>query len=90
MDALTQLSGIGRKSANVIMRETGASAAGIVVDLHVVRVAPRIGLAKGTNPEKIEQQLMQLIDQNIGVTQEWPYHSWGATPAGQDHSVRNV
>ena len=63
MDALTQLSGIGRKSANVIMRETGASAAGIVVDLHVVRVAPRIGIAKGTNPEKIEQQLMQEIDQ---------------------------
>ncbi len=58
---LTQLPGIGRKSANVIIRESGAKAEGIIVDLHVIRVAPRIGLATGDRPEKIEKQLMEII-----------------------------
>lgn len=44
MTGLTALKGIGRKSANVIMREAGIPAEGIIVDLHVIRVAPRIGL----------------------------------------------
>ncbi len=61
MDELVALNGIGRKSANVIMRESGKPAEGIIVDLHVVRVAPRIGLATGTDPKKIEQQLMTAI-----------------------------
>jgi len=62
MDELTALPGIGRKSANVIMRESGVAAEGIIVDLHVVRVAPRIGVATGTDPKKIEKQLMEAID----------------------------
>ncbi len=41
MEELTALSGIGRKSANVILRESGAKAEGVIVDLHVVRVAPQ-------------------------------------------------
>lgn len=61
MDGLTELPGIGRKSANVIMRESGIKAEGIIVDLHVVRVAPRIGVATGTDPKKIEQQLMVAL-----------------------------
>lgn len=61
MDELTALPGIGRKSANVIMRESGKKAEGIIVDLHVVRVAPRIGIATGTDPKKIEKQLMEVI-----------------------------
>lgn len=62
MEELTALPGIGRKSANVIMRETGVPAAGIIVDLHVVRVAPRIGVATGTDPKKIEKQLMDALE----------------------------
>jgi endonuclease III len=61
MEGLTALSGIGRKSANVIIRESAGEAAGIIVDLHVLRVTPRLGVAAGTNPEKIEKQLMQVI-----------------------------
>lgn len=60
---LTQLNGIGRKSANVIIRESGGEAEGIIVDLHVVRVAPRIGLVDATSPDKIEKQLMAQIPQ---------------------------
>jgi endonuclease-3 len=62
LEDLTALPGIGRKSANVIMREIGVKAEGIIVDLHVVRVAPRIGLATGTDPKKLEKQMMELLD----------------------------
>ena len=61
---LTALPGIGRKSANVIIRESGSKAEGVIVDLHVVRVAPRIGIASGTQPEKIEKQIMALVPQD--------------------------
>jgi endonuclease III len=61
---LTALPGIGRKSANVIIRESGSKAEGVIVDLHVVRVAPRIGLASGTQPEKIEKQIMGIVPQD--------------------------
>jgi endonuclease III len=61
MDELTALPGIGRKSANVIMRGAGVKAEGVIVDLHVVRVAPRIGIASGTDPKKIEKQIMEAI-----------------------------
>ncbi|HTY10808.1 MAG TPA: endonuclease III [Bacteroidota bacterium] len=60
---LTSLPGIGRKSANVIIRESGGRAEGIIVDLHVLRVAPRIGAAAGSDPKKIEAQLMEKVDQ---------------------------
>lgn len=67
MDGLTALPGIGRKSANVIMREAGVKAEGVIVDLHVVRVAPRLGIAKGTDPKKIEAQIMEAM----------PEKTWG-------------
>lgn len=61
MAELTKLPGIGRKSANVIIRESGDVAEGVIVDLHVVRVAPRIGIAFGSQPEKIEKQIMAIV-----------------------------
>ena len=63
MEALTALPGIGRKSANVIMRGAGVKAKGVIVDLHVVRVAPRLGVAIGADPKKIEQQIMDVVPQ---------------------------
>ena len=62
LEELTSLPGIGRKSANVILREMGEPAVGIIVDLHVVRVAPRLGIAEGTDPKKLEKQLMEATD----------------------------
>ena len=64
LDGLTALPGIGRKSANVIMRESGVPAEGVIVDLHVVRVAPRLGIASGTDPKKIEKQIMEALPKN--------------------------
>ncbi|HXG37373.1 MAG TPA: endonuclease III [Bacteroidota bacterium] len=61
LEELTKLPGIGRKSANVIIRESGGPAEGIIVDLHVRRVAPRIGIATSDKPEKIEKQMMEVL-----------------------------
>lgn len=66
MEGLTALKGIGRKSANVIMRESGVSATGIIADLHVIRVAPRIGIIpESKDGNKVEKQLMQILPKNI-------------------------
>lgn len=59
---LVKLPGIGRKSANVILRESGLPAEGVIVDLHVVRVAPRLGITAAATPEKIEKDLMSALD----------------------------
>jgi endonuclease-3 len=60
-DGLTELKGIGSKSANVILREAGKPAEGVIVDLHVVRVAPRLEIATGSDPKKIEKQIMEVL-----------------------------
>ncbi|EIA07739.1 endonuclease III [Flavobacterium frigoris PS1] len=66
MHALVALKGIGRKSANVIMHETKVPPAGIIADLHVIRVAPRIGLIPETKDGiKAEKQLMQVLPNEI-------------------------
>lgn len=66
MDGLVALKGIGRKSANVIMREAKVPAEGIIADLHVIRVAPRIGLIAETKDGiKAEKQLMQVLPKEI-------------------------
>jgi endonuclease-3 len=61
MDSLVELPGIGRKSANVIRRGSKAPPQGIIVDLHTVRVANRLGIVNTTTPDKIEKQLMELL-----------------------------
>jgi endonuclease-3 len=63
IEELTELPGIGRKSANVIIREAGGVPQGIIVDLHVLRVVPRLGITKEEKPEKIEKVLMEIIPQ---------------------------
>lgn len=66
MDGLVALKGIGRKSANVILREAKVPAEGIIADLHVIRVAPRIGLIQETKDGiKAEKQLMQVLPRDI-------------------------
>lgn len=65
MEALTALKGIGRKSANVIMREAGAKAEGIMVDLHVLRVVPRLGISQAKTGDKMEKDLMAVLPQDM-------------------------
>lgn len=66
MEDLTALKGIGRKSANVIMHEAKIPAEGIIADLHVIRVAPRIGLIpESKDGLKVEKQLMLVLPKAI-------------------------
>ena len=60
MEGLTQLPGIGRKTANVILG-TAFGIPGIVVDTHVKRLANRMGFTNKNDPDKIEQDLMGLV-----------------------------
>jgi endonuclease-3 len=60
LEELTQLPGVGRKTANVVLG-TIWGVPGIVVDTHVRRLARRMGLTRHTDPDKIERDLMELI-----------------------------
>lgn len=59
MDALTDLPGVGRKTANVILGNAFGKNEGVVVDTHVTRVSNRLGLTKESDPVKIEQDLVR-------------------------------
>ena len=63
MDALVQLPGVGRKTANVILGNAFGRNDGIVVDTHVTRLSNRLALTKGTDAVKIEQALIPLFPQ---------------------------
>jgi endonuclease-3 len=66
IEGLTALKGIGRKSANVILREAKVPAEGIIADLHVIRVTPKIGIIPESNDgNKVEKQLMQVLPKSI-------------------------
>ncbi|MEO0045073.1 MAG: Ultraviolet N-glycosylase/AP lyase [Bacteroidota bacterium] len=63
---LIALKGIGRKSANVIMREMKMPAEGIIADLHVIRVAPRIGvIPEAKDGNKVEKLLMDTLSKEV-------------------------
>jgi endonuclease-3 len=63
MDELHALAGVGRKTANVVLGNAFGLNVGVVVDTHVTRLANRLGLAKGTDAVKLEQELMKLVPQ---------------------------
>jgi endonuclease III len=64
MEDLTQLGGVGRKTANVVLGTAFNINVGIVTDTHVIRLSQRLGLTSRTEPEKIEQDLMELVPQD--------------------------
>ena len=61
MDELTELSGVGRKTANVVLQHAHDVVEGIVVDTHVQRITRRLGLTEEERPEAIEQDLLDVI-----------------------------
>ena len=60
LEDLTQLPGVGRKTANVI-RGNIFHEPSVVVDTHVKRISKRLGLTKEEDPEKIEMELMKVL-----------------------------
>jgi endonuclease-3 len=63
MEELTNLAGVGRKTANVVLGNAFGKNIGIVVDTHVTRVSQRLGLTKFSDAVKIEQDLIPLVPQ---------------------------
>jgi endonuclease-3 len=61
MDALVELPGVGRKTANVILGNAFGFTEGIVVDTHVHRLSRRLGLTEEDDPVKIESDLMAVV-----------------------------
>ncbi|HZF48155.1 MAG TPA: endonuclease III [Polyangiaceae bacterium] len=68
MEEMVTLPGIARKSANVVLNTAFNMPTGIIVDTHVLRVAPRMGLTKKEKPEEIEADLMKLVPKD-----EWTF-----------------
>ncbi len=66
MEALVELPGIGRKTANVILGNAFNKSEGIVVDTHVGRLSLRLGLTKHADAVKAEQDLMQIVPRKTG------------------------
>ena len=67
MDRLTALPGVGRKTANVVLGHA-FGVPGLPVDLHVLRVANRIGIAKSDDPVAVEAQLTGALPDRKWVT----------------------
>jgi endonuclease-3 len=70
MDALVELPGVGRKTANVILGNAFGLNEGIIVDTHVQRVSRRLGLTEEDDPVKIELDLTAVVPR-----EEWTLFS---------------
>jgi endonuclease III len=66
LEDLVRLPGVGRKTANVVASERGATQ-GIVVDTHVRRLSQRLGLTRQEDPGRIERDLKRLVPR-----EDWP------------------
>ncbi|MDX1659462.1 MAG: endonuclease III [Nitriliruptorales bacterium] len=63
MEELTELPGVARKTANVVLSNGFGKNEGVVVDTHVKRLSRRLRFTKHEDPKKIEQDLMRLFPQ---------------------------
>lgn len=71
VEELTELPGIGRKTAIVILTNAFNIVPGVVVDTHVIRVAYRLGWTMQKNPEKIETDLNRLLPEKWWKETQW-------------------
>lgn len=61
LEALVQLPGVGRKTANVVLGTAFGIASGVVVDTHVTRLSQRLGLTQHEDAVKIERDLIEQL-----------------------------
>lgn len=64
LEALLELPGVARKTANVVLGNAYGITSGVVVDTHVGRLSRRLGLTESNQPEKVERDLMELVPSN--------------------------
>jgi endonuclease III len=68
IDALLQVPGAARKTANVVLGTAFGLATGVVVDTHVSRISQRLDLTKHTDAVKIERVLVKLLPQERWIS----------------------
>lgn len=61
MQALLELPGVGRKTANLLLGDLYGQPGSVVCDTHCIRICGRLGLSQGKEPEKVEQQLRKIL-----------------------------
>lgn len=61
MEEITSLPGVARKTANVVLGSAYGVIEGIAVDTHVKRLSRLLGLTESSDPNKIEQDLMEIV-----------------------------
>ena len=61
MEKLLKLPGVGRKTANLLLGDLYGTPGSVVCDTHCIRICGRLGLSKGKEPEKVEQQLRAIL-----------------------------
>ena len=61
LEELTTLPGVGRKTANLLLGDLYNVPGSVVCDTHCIRICERLGLTKGKEPEKVEQQLRKIL-----------------------------
>lgn len=66
IEELVKLSGVGRKTANLIVGDLYGKPA-MVCDTHVIRITNKLGLSKGTDAYSVEKQLREVIPPNEGI-----------------------
>lgn len=64
MDELLTLSGIGRKTANLILGDVFGKPS-VVTDTHFIRITGRLGLTENTEPSKVEKDLRELLPPDV-------------------------
>ena len=71
IESLTELAGVGRKTANVV-RGNIFGEPSIVVDTHVKRISKKLGVTKSEDPVKAEFELMKALDKEYWIL--WNHH----------------
>lgn len=61
MEQLLKIPGVGRKTANLLLGDLYSAPGSVVCDTHCIRICGRLGLSKGKEPEKVEQQLRKIL-----------------------------
>ena len=61
MEELLKLPGVGRKTANLLLGDLYGVPGSVVCDTHCIRICGKLGLSKGKEPEKVEQQLRKIL-----------------------------
>ena len=76
MQELLTLPGVARKTANVVLGVAFKKAEGVVVDTHVFRLSHRLGLTRGEDPKRVEEDLMRVIPRErwIAFSHEMIHH----------------